>query len=68
MSNKRKPSKAQIRVLTSLADGRPVYDHCKTNSDWGGLQSTLASLRRRGLMGNNGEITRAGLEALGRQS
>lgn len=59
----RKLSYQRLRCLQALADNRPVYSHCRTRSDWGGLQGTVTSLERRGLT-RGGELTEAGRAAL----
>jgi hypothetical protein len=59
-----KLSKAQRRVLENLKNGRKIYDHCRSNSDWGGLAGTIDSLHRRRFLDNDGGITAAGLDAL----
>ena len=62
----KKLSEAQRRVLENLSAGRTSDHHCRTRSDHGGLVGTVLSLRRRGLIGGDGEITDAGRDALKR--
>ena len=57
-------SGSQVRVLGHIAAGRPIYDHCKTKSDWGGLAGTMASLLRHGLIEGEESLTEIGREAL----
>lgn len=54
------------RVLRNLADGGQVYDHCRTQSDYGGLAGTVAALQRRGLLNDQLQLTQAGRKAAGR--
>lgn len=57
---KARPSPAQRRVLENLAAGRASDFHCRTRSDHGGLVGTILSLRKRGWIDHQGEITEAG--------
>jgi hypothetical protein len=59
-----KLSKAQMRVLNNVGEGLKAHHHCRTNSDWGGLSGTLISLRKRGLLADDGGLTDAGREAI----
>lgn len=54
------PTDAQLRVLANLVAGRDMACHCRTRSDYGGLVSTLRSLKRRGWINYDGEITDSG--------
>ncbi len=56
-------SLATRRVLLALLRGQPLNYHCTTQSDYGGLQSTIMALRRRGLLDHQQKLTGIGLEA-----
>lgn len=60
-----KLSPAQRRALTLIAQGRPAYSGMRTQSQHGGLSGTLSSLHRRQYLNSDGEVTEAGLKALG---
>lgn len=62
-------SEAQHRYLRNVHNGTNTASHCRTRSDWGGLESTRLSLMRRGLVlpGGHGKVERlsdAGVAAL----
>jgi hypothetical protein len=60
MSTKNKLSSQMKRVLRSAYDKEPLDRHCRTQSDHGGLTSTIFSLRRRGLLDMRLKLTAAG--------
>ena len=47
-------------VLRNLSAGGGAADHCRTMSDYGGLQSVLRALAVRGLMDWEWELTPLG--------
>jgi hypothetical protein len=55
---------AQRRVMRNLLAGRSASAGVEGMSGYGGLQGTLMSLRRRGLLDDDNELTPAGLVAL----
>jgi len=59
-------SRAQLRTLQNLRDGRPSWYGLHGQSQMGGHQATLLSLRRRDFLDINNKITKQGLQALER--
>lgn len=53
-----------VRVLLNLDAGHPASQHCKTQSQYGGLSGTLFALMGRGLITNRETLTAAGREAV----
>jgi len=54
------------QVLRQIADGRGAEAHCRTQSDFGGLESVLRGLVRRGLiLWEDRSLTAAGRELMG---
>jgi hypothetical protein len=58
-----KLSAAMERVLFNLLNGNRVNHHCRTMSDYGGLDGTVRALVRRGLITAGCELTPKGREA-----
>lgn len=59
-------SRPMLRVLRHLANGRPPSAHCRTQSDYGGLEGTVRALERRRLIAHyagNWILTAAGQAA-----
>lgn len=53
-------------MLTKIADGKSPTDGLIGRSEHGGASSTYSALFRHKLVANDGKITPAGLEAIGR--
>lgn len=64
MKSDAKLSYPMLRVLRHLAAGLSACYHCKTQSDYGGLEGTMRALAKRGLMTWEYKITEAGREVV----
>jgi hypothetical protein len=56
-------STPMCRVLFYLREGMPQWSGCSTMGDYGGLDSTMKALRRRGLVDRENKLTEKGKEA-----
>lgn len=61
-------SPAMVRALRGLVERGSLYAFCKTESDYGGLVGTLRSLRDRGLLDENHNLTKEGRAAYERST
>jgi len=62
MANKLSPS--MLRALVNVFKGRSISYHCRSQSDYGGLDGTVRALVKRGLLTWEHELTEAGKEAV----
>ena len=60
MSKSERLSFPMKRVLRAIRDCREPGEHCRTQSDWGGLDGTMRALLRRGLINDKHNLTKAG--------
>lgn len=64
-AKRKRLSEPMVRVLRNLRAGRPYHDGCRGMARFGALTGTMAALRRRGLVTEQGyTLTAAGRIAL----
>ncbi len=59
-------SMPQLRALKCLRDNVPTDNHCRSQSDYGGLSATMLSLYQRRLIDKENNLTDRGRRAIER--